>query len=235
MRDTFDAARVAALIEDSETDSEQLLTRLQIDPNARSIVKQLLAWPIGDVRFWALEAAMRICSREEYVDALDKAVHDRDDDVSSEATGRLVDVAPDHVLPLARSLAARLNSKVPSLEKVFLLWTLSKIRAVDALPQIAQLRSREPDWTKLSRVCDVVSLYLQAGAKPILDSIRSHGDHVRMEELCTVAWHVLATPAAREALDVCAATAPDEECRAKCNEALRRWASEGGVPTVVDA
>jgi hypothetical protein len=208
-------------------DSEHLLSRLQNDPSRRSIVRQLLSWPIGDVRFWALEAAMRIYSRRDYVDALDKAVRDPDDDVSSEALARLVDVAPDHVGPMARSLARRLNTEIPPLEKVFLLWTLAKIRAVEALPQIAQLRSKEPDLSQLSRVCDVVSLYLKEGATPILDAIRRHGDHLRMEELNTVAWHVVSTPAAREALEECAANAPDDECRGKCEEALRRWDFEG--------
>src|SRR6266852_3793037 len=111
MRDRVDAERVAALVDEGDTDSEELLSRLEIDPSRESIVNQLLSWPIGDVGFWALEAAMRICSREEYVRALDKAVHDPDDDVKSEAIGRLVDVAPDHVRPLIRSLARRLEAK----------------------------------------------------------------------------------------------------------------------------
>jgi hypothetical protein len=226
MRDTFDAARIAELIDDGNTDSPQLLSRLEIDPMRRSIVTQLLSWPVGDVRFWALEAAMRIYSRQEYIDALGRAVRDSDDDVKSEAIGRLADVSPDHLLPLSRSLAERLNAEIPSLEKVFLLWTLAKITAVDALPQISQLRSTEADGTQVSRVCDVVSLYLKEGAQPVLDSIRNHGDHVRMEELCTVAWHVLATPSAREALDECAANSPDEECRGACNYALQRWDDE---------
>ncbi len=226
MRDTFDAARIAALIVDGNSDSTHLLSRLESAPLRRSIVTQLLSWKVGDVRFWALEAAMRIYSRQEYVDALDRAVRDPDDDVKSEAIGRLVDVAPDHVIPMARSLAKRLNAKIPFMEKGFLLLTLAKIRAVDALPQISRLRSTEPDWTQLSRVCDVVTLYLKEGAEPILASIRNHGDHDRMEELCTMAWHVLGTPAARQALDECAANAPDEECRGKCDYALQRWDAE---------
>ncbi len=226
MRNRLDAELVAALVEDGNADSDQLLARLVDDPSGSSIVNQLLTWPIGDVRFWALEAAMRIQSRQEYVRALDQAVQDRDDDVRSEAIGRLVDVAPDHVLPLARSLAERLLAKIPSLEKVFILWTLAKIGAADALPQIALLRSTEPDWAQLSRVCDVVSVYLTQGEQPVLDSIRLHGDHVRMEEMCTLAWHVVATPAARDALDQCLANTPDEECRAKCHYALQRWDAE---------
>ena len=227
MPETFDAARIASLIDEGNADSPRLLSRLEIDPLRRSKVAQLLSWPLGDVRFWALEAAMRIYSREEYVDALDKAVSDRDDEVKSEAIGRLADVAPDHLLPLARSLAKRLNVEVPSLEKVFLLWTLAKAGAVDALAQISRLRSTEPDGTQLARICDVVSRYLKEGAQPILDSIRDHDDHAHMEELTTIAWHVLATPAAREALDECAANAPDEECRGNCNDALQRWDDEG--------
>ncbi len=131
----------------------------------------------------------------------------------------------DEVIP-ANSLAKRLLAKIPSLEKVFILWTLAKSGAADALPQIALLRSREQDWSQLARVCDVVSVYLTQGAQPVLDSIRLHGDHVRMEEMCTLAWHVLATPAARDALDQCIANSPDGECRAKCHYALQRWDSE---------
>jgi hypothetical protein len=224
--ETSDAARIAALIEDGNADSQQLLYRLEIHPLRRSIVTQLLSWEVGDVRFWALEAAMRIYSRQEYVDALDRAVRDSDEEVKSEAIGRLADVAPDRLLQLAPSLAERLNAEIPSLEKVFLLWTLAKTGAVETLPQISQLRSTEPDGTQVARVCDVVSLYLKAGAQPILDSIREHGDHAHMEELSTIAWHVLATPAAREALDECAANAPDEECRGNCNYALQRWDDE---------
>ena len=64
---------------------------------------------------------------------------------------------------MSRSIAARLATKGPSLEKVFWLWSLARLGARHAIPDIRALRATEEDWTKLARVADVVLDYLNEG------------------------------------------------------------------------
>ena len=65
---------------------------------------------------------------------------------------------------------------------------------------------------------------LQRGER-LLAMIENHSDHARMEELCTLAWHVIASPAAGRALKAGLLRAPDETCRAACKLALDRFGS----------
>jgi len=121
---------------------------------------------------------------------------------------------------MSRSIAARLATKGPSLEKVFWLWSLARLGARHAIPDIRALRATEEDWTKLARVADVVLDYLNEGEAVILDTLEHHRDHAHMEELCTLAWFVLRSEAARSALERCAVSAPDEDCRKECKFSL---------------
>jgi hypothetical protein len=227
-RDPLDAAQIATLVSQPGASNrlEQLTIALANDPAANSdTLNQLLRWRDSRVRFWALGAAERIYPRGDYIRVLKAAMRDPDEAVRDDAIGRLADLAPEDVRPLAKSLASRLGGQIPSGEKGFILWTLAKIRALEATQQILDLRSQEPDWTQLARVADVVLLYLTEGEQAILDKIRHHGDHKRMEELCTLAWHVLGTTGASAALIEAEAHAPDDECRQRCREALRRLGS----------
>jgi hypothetical protein len=182
----------------------------------------LLLWHDGQVRFWALGAAERVFSPADYIKAMKRATKDSDEAVRADAIGRLADVAPDQLRPLARSLAATLEADIRSGEKVFVLWTLARIRSVELVPTIEAFRMPLPNWWKLARVADVVLLYLKEGDSVALKMIENHADHDRMEELCTLAWHVLATPAARGALAAGLDSAPDEACRRECQFGLDR-------------
>jgi hypothetical protein len=226
--DMPDATEIAAMVDRGDgAPLERVMRVLASNPlPASRVIQQLLSWPDGNVRFWALAAAELIYPRETYIQALKKATTDRDEAVRADAISRLTDLAPDYVRRLAKSLASRLKDDLPPGDKVFLLWTLAKTRAHEAMPKIADLRASEPGWTQLARVADVVLSYLELGEQPLLDRIRLHSDHERMEELCTLAWHVLSTHQAHEALEVGLADAPDEECRQKCREALRRFGSD---------
>jgi hypothetical protein len=188
------------------------------------LVSELLSWHDAQVRFWALEAAERVFSSADYIKAMKSAVKDSDEAVRDDAIGRLADVAPDQLRPVARSLAARLNAGVPPGEDVFVLWTLAKTRSVELVPKIEAFRMPLLDWWKVARVADVVLLYLREGAGVALRMIENHSDHKRMEELCTLAWHVLGTPDARNALEAGFANAPDEACREACKFGLNKFA-----------
>jgi hypothetical protein len=76
-------------------------------------------------------------------------------------------------------------------------------------------------------VADVVLAYLKDGEQAALRMIVEHADHTRMEELCTLAWHVLATPAAQNALAAGFDNAPDEACRRACQVGLGRFGMSG--------
>jgi len=218
-----DAARVASLISEATPEADRLLEDLRSLPAAPSIVTELLSWPDGQVRFWALDAAARVFPRADYIKALKRATRDRDEVVRAEAVGQLADIAPDAVRPMARRLAGALQTDIPTGEKVFVLWTLAKIRSVDLIPAIEAFRQPLPDWWQLTRVADVVLTYLKDGEQVVLRMLENHSDHERMEELCTLAWHVLATPAARNALKTGLANAPDDACRQACQVGLDRF------------
>jgi hypothetical protein len=164
----LDAARVASLITEATPEADRLLEGLRSLPAAPSIVTELLSWPDGQVRFWALDAAERVFPRADYIKALKRATRDRDEVVRAEAVGQLADIAPEAVRPIARRLAAALQTDIPSGEKVFVLWTLAKIRSVDLIPAIEAFRQPLPDWWKLTRVADVVLTYLKDGEQVVL-------------------------------------------------------------------
>jgi hypothetical protein len=225
--DKLEAAQAARLIRLATPEGDSELSRFIEQPDARDLLGRLLRWPEGEVRFWALGKAKQVYSKDEYITALRRAVRDRDEAVRDDAIDRLLDLDPDHLRPMAKAMALKLGSDLPSLEKVFLLWTLARLRAIEAIPQIEALRSSEPEWTKLARVADVVLTYFRRGESAILVAIEEHRDHGRMEELCTVAWHVLKTPSAEAVLQKCATAAPDEDCRGQCSFAISRF---HGVP-----
>ena len=217
------ASYLVAQIKSPSEAADAKLAAFMNGPAAGELIGELLSWPDAAVRFWALEAAERALPPDAYVKALKRAAGDSDDEVSADAISRLADVAPDELRRRSRSLITRLGRDVPSGEKVSVLWTLAKIRATDQLPAIEDFRKPLPDWWQLARVADVVLMYLRHGAEPTLRRLLEHRDHARMEELCTLAWHVIHTDAAREALLDALDRSPDEACREKCRFALSKF------------
>lgn len=222
MHDTYQAARIASLIQTRSEEADRELANFFRRTGREAVVARLLLWEDAAVRFWAIAAAERVYSREEYAEVLERAAGDPDDDVSADAIDRLLNVAPDRAQRMSRSIAVRLSSEGPLLDKVFWLWSLARLRARQAVPEIKVLRAGEEDWTKLARVADVVLTYLSEGERVILEAIESHRDHAHVEELCTLAWFVIRNEAARSALEVCAAEAPDEDCRKECQFSLEK-------------
>jgi len=217
-----EASHVASLIQHPSEQADRELSGFFDRPGREEILEELLRWDDGAVRFWAIEAAEKLYSRGKYIRVLERAARDPDHAVSADAISRLLDVAPERVQRMTRSITSKLSSNIPSGEKVFVLWTLAKLQARQSIPEIEALRAHEPEWTKLARVADVVLTYLNKGERAILDAIENHTDHARMEELCTLAWFVTAGPAARSALEKCAESAPDEDCRRECAYGLGR-------------
>jgi hypothetical protein len=191
-------------------------------PDGPEIVRGLLNWPDGRVRFWALAQADRVLPKREFAAILRKAADDKDDAVSSEAIARLAVVDQGFLRRRAKSLSERLNTDIRSGQKVFAMWTLCRIGSTDSIASIEELRSKEPSWTKLARVADVAVRYLTEGGDRILSDIRQQADDDHLEELCTVAWFVMANDKAREALEQCAYGAPDDRWKRECAYGLQR-------------
>jgi hypothetical protein len=220
--DKNQAVRIARLIlAPSQTADRELASFLE-DGDSRDVMAKLLRWDDAAVRYWAIAAAEKVYSRDEYTRVLERASRDPDDDVSADAIDRLFNVAPERLKRMSRSIASKLSSDIPSLEKVFWLWSLARLRARDAIPQIEALRANEEAWTKLARVADVVLQYLNRGETGVLEALGGHRDHAHMEELCTLARFVIRSDAARSALKQCVANAPDEECRRECQFSLEK-------------
>lgn len=217
-----EAARIAALIQLPSQEADRELANFLVHGGRNDVVARLLQWEDPAVRFWAISAAERFYPRSEYAKVLERAARDPDDDVSADAIDRLFNVAPERLKRMSRSIASKLSSDIPSLEKVFWLLSLARLRALNAIPQIEALRATEEAWTKLARVADVVLQYLNLGEADVLDALESHRDHAHMEELCTLAWFVIGSDAARSALKQCIASAPDEECRRECQFSLEK-------------
>jgi len=218
-----DAARIARLIQSPGDEADRALAGLLEGAGREAIVARLLRWQDPAVRFWAIEAAERVYSRNEYLKVLDRAARDRDDAVSTDAIDRLLNTAPERAQRLSRKISAKLSS--PDFwfgEKVFFIWSLARLRSRDAVPAIAALRAREPEWTKLARVADVALAYLKEGERPSLEAIASHTDHAHIEELCTLAWFVIKNAAARAALEMGAVNSPDDDCSGECRFALEK-------------
>jgi len=222
MPEKDEATRIAKLIQAAGPESDRELARFLASKGETGVVARLLRWHDPGVRFWAIAAAEHIYSTTDYVKVLERAVKDPDEAVSSDAVDRLWQIAPKRVQRLSRSMVAKLSSQIRSGEKVFWLWSLARLRAHDAIPAIEALRSSEPGWTKLARVADVVLRYLKEGESAVVSAIANHTDHGHIEELCTLAWFVTRSEVARAAVERCAISAPDEECRRECGFALEK-------------
>ena len=239
MPEDDEATRIAKLIQADGPASDRELERFLASKGEPGVVARLLRWQDPGVRFWAIAAAERFYSMNHYVKVLEQAAKDPDEAVSSDAVDRLWRIAPQRVQRLSQSMVSKLSSQIRSGEKVFWLWSLARLRAQDAIPAIEALRSSEPGWTKLARVADVVLRYLKEGEPEVLSAIENHTDHEHMEELCTLAWFVTRSEAARAAVAKCAIVAPDEECRRECNFALEKltaavqWRSAFGSSTTI--
>ncbi len=217
-----EAARIAALIQLPSEEADRELASFLEHGGRNDVVARLLRWKDPAVRFWAISAAERVYPRGEYAKVLERAARDPDDDVSADAIDRLLNIAPERVRHMSRSIAAKLSSGNDIVGKVFWLWSLARLKAHDSIPQIEALRASEEAWTKLARVADVVLQYLNSGEADVLDALESHRDHAHMEELCTLAWFVIRSDAARSALKQCIANSPDEECRRECQFSLEK-------------
>ena len=211
-----------AIISESPATEEALDTSVA-GPDGSDVVRALLKWPDGRVRFWAMNKAESVLPQAEFVRYLRSAAHDADDAVSAEAVSRLAVVDPGFIRRRVRALRAKLKEDGPSGQKILAIWTLCRVASKESIASIEGLRSAEPNWTKLARVADVAIRYLRDGGDQILNDIRLRADHDHMEELCTLAWFVIADDKARQTLEECAASASDDRWKRECAYGLTRF------------
>jgi hypothetical protein len=220
VRLTVDA--IAVRIDAASTeDVEAILEELREDPDAGlSVLDELSRFQDPMIAAWAGWAAARVAGEKATPLLLELARHP-DADVSDSAIDDLLTVDAPAVKRLLPVLRKKLRS-ADFWEPVAAMWTLAKIGATERLDDIRVVRDSEPvEWPQ--RTATVVCWLLEGDADEILRRIESH-DHDLMGALAHAAA-MIGSPEAWRVLEDCAVTAPDEDCRHFCSEALERAAS----------
>lgn len=222
--DVSEAARdVARVVEKEDVDADEVeavLDGLRADRGrAARILDELTRHENADVRAWVAWAAPQVLG-EGGVYVLMGMTRDRDRDVRDAAIEELVALDPDAARRLVPALRRRLRSREAH-EPVSAMWTLAELGDTGSLPAIRRIaQSERLDYPFQAHVAEVVCLVLEGREDEIVEGLRAH-DHGRMPWLATGA-RVLGTESARSALEECAMTAPDEECRRACAVELER-------------
>lgn len=198
---------------------DALLDDLRADPNVgRAVLERLVRHPDPVVRSWVPWAARMVLETDAAAAITRVVAQDQDADTRDVAIEELLELDPDAAAELAPALRQRLKSK-DLYEPVSAMWTLAAIHDQDALDEIRELsRNARLPWHQKSAF--VVSLVLSDQVDEIVRRIRDH-DHDLMPWLPEAA-RLVGTPDARAALKACSDSAPDEECRGYCNEALAK-------------
>jgi hypothetical protein len=211
------ADHIASVIADDASGAHEIndiVSRLRVDlEEATRVLDELARHRNADVRFWVSWAAREVLG-ERGVPLVLRLARDRDPDVRDGAVQELVKVDPE----AARSLIPALRRQLAStdiFEPVFAMWTLVELGDREAAPLVRQIAAeRASEYPFHQKTAAVVALLLEGREDEVLDRIRSH-DHELMQWLVMAAV-VIGTPEARAALEECARTAPDEECRQMC-------------------
>jgi HEAT repeat protein len=217
----MDAAEIVAWLHDErEHDLEDVLAslRAQRPREAERVLRRLAAHRDPVVRAWAAWAiGQALPSRASAL--LERLLDDRDPDVRGvalEEVRRLGLASVERHLP---RLVAKLRSR-DFFEPVSALWTVAELRAEDARAEVERIVER-PAEPFHARIAEIVLAVLDGDDRAVAARLRGH-EHEATAWLANAA-RLLGTPAARDALEEIARSAPDEECRRFCGEALARW------------
>ncbi len=194
----------------------RLISALKTDPTrALEVLNRLASHPKASVREWASGVGAQVCEVA-FIPTLVRLFSDRSQVVQSLALKDLEQLGTDAlrlVLPQVRQkLVVWGDDDGGSVAQ--LMWVVAELNDVATIPLLRQLAKGQGMAT--SRNAEAVIAYLEEGAEGVLRRIREH-DHDHMLWLCRVAWGV-GTKAAVDALEACADSAPDDECRRACRK-----------------
>ncbi len=218
--DRISSRTVAAAVEaGSDADLDVVLARLRSDRAAAArVLTELATHRSPEVRSWVPWAARRVMGTEA-VQLISKiASEDRRADVRHAATVELLELDQAAAQTLAPVLRRRLQSKNP-FEALGAMWALARIGDKQSVGAVRELVT-DSDRQLLRRSAAVVLMILEGSGEEILARIRAH-DHELMPWLPEAA-RLVAGGGALPTIEECARTAPDDDCRSYCEQALQR-------------
>jgi HEAT repeat protein len=185
---------------------------------AETVLRRLAEHDDPVIRAWAASAAAQ-ATPERAPPLLDRLMDDPDPDVRNVAVEELRRLDPSRLSRDLPRLLEKLHRKDIH-EPVTALWTIADLRAREARDDVRRI-VEDPYEPFHGRIAEIVLAVLDDDDEAVASRLVAH-DHVATPWLARAA-RVLATPRARRALEKCAASAPDEECRTICGESLARW------------
>jgi HEAT repeat protein len=217
-RDPMTADEIAAAVLDDNDDlARHALEDLARHPeSAPFLLGQLAGHPDVDVRSWVSGAARALMPAAEAVPILSRLISDKDKDVRDTAITDLIAVDRSAA---ANALIPRLRARLGADHEfpLFAAGHLAELRDYESLPAIRAL-AETASRHYVRRGASIVALLLEGREVEVLRRLRAH-EHESTWALADVALMV-GTPEARAAVEQCAASAPDEECRRECRNAL---------------
>ena len=170
------------------------------------------------IRAWAASAAASAIPTRAHV-LLEPLLDDPDPDVRDVALEEIRRVAPSRLERRLPRLISKLYSR-DFYEPVTALWTLAELRVVAARDDVERI-AEDPYEPFHGRIAEIVLAVIDGNDEAIASRILDH-DHEALPWLANAA-RLLGTPRPRHALEEMARSAPDEECRGFCQQALARF------------
>ncbi len=212
---------------------KELMVALKADPDEAAVrLKALLNHPNAQVRAWACITGAKVCGRL-FVPTLLAAFSDRSQDVQEAALDAL-----DHMEPDGRLLGPLMLQ----MRKRLLQWDeeggfriarlLTMLNDIDAAPYLARYLERKEIEAYDRRRAETYLIYLIEGLEGVLNRIRNHTDHARMDAFLKLAF-AIGSPDVEPAVEQLLASAPDDRCRVFAQQtldALELARAEGAPP-----
>lgn len=196
---------------------ERLLRAHAVRPEeGHDLFLQLIRSPIDRVREFAAIVGPRL-GGPAVIEALPRLLDDPAVSVQEQAMQSLREVAPGRLrdeLPTLRRKFVEWRGLDDNYPIVHLAWTAVDLEIRELAPEIRAMAADDTLDADIRRQAVVRAVYLENGPAEILRRIQGH-DHGHMLFLCRLAW-MKNLGGARAAYERCAATASDEECRARC-------------------
>jgi hypothetical protein len=199
---------------------DELLAALKADPEGAAVrLQALLTNPRPSVRAWACIVGAKVSGRR-FVPVLLKAFSDRSQEVQEMVISGLNEIDPTGELlrPLTLQMRQRLLTwDVEGGFRIARLLTL--LNDTDAAPYLARYLERREIEEYDRRRAESYLIYLTEGLEGVLNRIRDHADHARMDALCKLAF-AIGSRDVEPAVEQLLGTAPDQRCRMIAQQTL---------------
>ena len=217
----------------SDACRERILASIRADPAAAvPLLKDLTDQGKIDARLWVPWVARQTLPPDLAVGVLVGAVRrERTHDGQDAALQELLPVAPEAAKEFLPLLRKRLRGNDWH-SMTFVIWTLAHLRDKEAIPQLKRLTGRQGVPPYIVEKADVAVAIVEGRGDTVLEAIRQH-NHERMSTLA-IGADLIDTAASRAALETCARSAPDAECRITCRRALLQGFAADPLPDIRD-